>query len=100
MTHTGENGPSFTFNEPYFRDLDGPLPHGGGNKLHLPWFSAFDVPSPLVAPWRLQESGIFAIAIWADHRFIAMGLIAMRLVPRGFCPTPTRAAATHLYILV
>lgn len=50
MTHTGENGPSFKLNEPYFRDLDGPLPHGGGNKLHLPRFSAFDVPSPLVAP--------------------------------------------------
>lgn len=37
MTHRGENGPSFTFNEPYVRDLDGPLPHGGGNKLNLPW---------------------------------------------------------------
>lgn len=30
MTHTAENVPSFTFNEAYFRDLDGPPPHGGG----------------------------------------------------------------------
>lgn len=50
MTHTGENGPHFIFNEPYFHDLDGLLPHGGGKKRNQTRLSAFDVASPLVAP--------------------------------------------------
>lgn len=32
VTHTGENGLSITFNEPYFHDLYGSLPRGGGEK--------------------------------------------------------------------
>lgn len=87
--------PPWKFNEAYFHDLDGPLPPGDSNKCKRLRFSATDVLSPLVAPRRLQQSRVFAIAIWAAHRLISVGLSAMRVIA-----TPARAAATHLDILV
>lgn len=58
------------------------------------------VSSPLVAPRRLHESRIFAVAIGAAHGPVAVGLSAVGVVTGGFCPAATRTAAPHLHVLV
>lgn len=52
MTHAAENVPSCRFNELCFRDLDGPLPHGNGNKPNWLWFSALTSCYSPKTPWE------------------------------------------------